>query len=106
MLRPVFIWQNKKLKKIKPEQVTCLCADENYTRIFLEDKSHYMVRSTLSGTLKKFPHGMFIKVHRAYAASINFIDEVDRDHMVVDGEPMPVSKQYYRSVMRQLNVID
>jgi len=49
---------------------------------------------------------MFIKTHRSYAASIHFIDDVARDHLIVGGEAIPISRQYYKPVIRQLNIIE
>jgi len=105
MLAPFFVWQNKVLKSINPEEVMCLVTEKNYTKIVLSDKSFYMVRTTLSGTLKKLPPEMFIKTHRSFAASIHFIDNIVRDHLTVGGEAIPIARQYYKKVIEQLNVI-
>jgi len=105
ILKPFFIWQDNVLKKIKPEEVMCLFTEGNYTTIFLADKSYYMVRSTLSGALKKLPADVFIKVHRSFAASIFYIDTIERDHLTVGKEPIPIARRYYKSVLNQLNII-
>ena len=76
MLKPFFVWQNKVLKRIDPRQVMCLSTEGNYTRIYLSDQTFYMVRSSLSGALKKLPPEMFIKIHRSLVASIYFIDDI------------------------------
>ena len=106
MLKPFFVWQNKVLKSISPQDVMCLLTEKNYTKIILSDKSFYLVRSSLSGTLKKLPPDMFIKIHRSYAASVFFIDNVSRDHLTVGDEPIPIARQYYKTVIEQLNVIE
>jgi hypothetical protein len=105
MLKPFFVWQNKVLKSVNPQEVMCLSTEGNYTRIYLSDKSHYMVRSTLAGALKRLPPEMFIKTHRSFAASIYFIDNVARDHLTVGGEAIPIAKQYYNAVIEKLNII-
>src|SRR5258706_15950723 len=106
MLKPIFIRQDKLLKKINPEEVICIFTEENYTRIFLANKTYYMVRSSLSNALKKLPPGMFIKIHRSFAASVYHIDSIDRDHLLVGDEPLPIAKQYYRSLLDKLNIIE
>lgn len=106
MLKPFFVWQKKVLKNVNPEEVMCLCTEGNYTKIVLSDKSYYLVRSALSGALKKLPADMFIKTHRSYAASIYFIDNIARDHLTVGGESIPIARQYYKSVIGKLNVIE
>jgi DNA-binding LytR/AlgR family response regulator len=106
MQKPFFVWQNKVLKNIKPEEVMCLYTKGNYTYIILSNKSEYIVRSSLASALKKLPKDMFIKTHRSYAASIYYIDKIARDHLTVGKELIPIGKQYYVSVIRQLNVIE
>ena len=106
MLTPFFVWQNKMLKSINPEDVICLFAEGNYTKIILSNKSYYMVRSSLSAALKKLPPGMFVKIHRAFAVSIYFADNIARDHLTINGQSLPIGRQYYKSVIEQLNVIE
>lgn len=106
MFYPFFVWQNKKLKNVDPEDVMCLATEKNYTRIVLSDKSYFLVRSSLSAALKRLPPKMFIQTHRSYAASIFYIDNVARDHLTVKDESIPISRQYYDAVIKQLNIIE
>jgi len=106
MLKPFFVWQDKMLKKVHPEDVICLFTEKNYTKIFLSDKSYYMVRSTLSNALKKLPDDIFIKTHRSFAVSVLYIDSIYKDHLVVGDEPVPIARQYYKSVRNKLNIIE
>lgn len=106
MQKPFFVWQNKELKKINPEDVICLSTVGNYTRIYLADKTFYMVRSSLSGALKKLPPDVFIKIHRSIVASVYYIDSITKDHLLVGDEPVPIGKQYYKSLIDRLNIIE
>lgn len=112
MLKPFFVWQNKALKSIRPEEVVYLSTQGNYTEIYLSNaKKPYLVRSTLSGALKKLPPEIFIKTHRSYAVSIYYIDTVARDHLnltVVVGKEkvVPIARQYYKSTIKQLIVME
>ncbi len=49
---------------------------------------------------------MFIKINRSLVASIYFIDDIDRDHLVVGGLPAPIGKGFYKTAISQLNIID
>ena len=106
MHKPFFVWQNKVLKSISPGDVMCLVTEGNYTKIILSNETYYMVRSSLSAALKMLPPEMFIKTHRSYAASIYFIDNIARDHLTVGKYSIPIARQYYKPVMKQLNVIE
>jgi DNA-binding LytR/AlgR family response regulator len=103
---PFFVWQDRVLMKVDPKEVLCLETIGNYTRIYLSDNTFYMVRSTLSGALKKLSPDIFIKTHRAYAVSILHIDNIARDHVIVLDQSVPIAKRYYPSVIRKLNIIE
>ena len=106
MLQPFFVRHNQGLIKINPEDVICLYTEGNYTRIYLVGKTYYMVRSTLAGALKKLPPDMFIKIHRSFVASVYHIDKIYKDHLLVGEEPIPIARQYYRSLIKSLNIIE
>jgi DNA-binding LytR/AlgR family response regulator len=105
-MKPFFIRKDKVLKRIDPEQVMCLETSGNYTKIFLSDRTYYLVRTTLSDALNKLPKEIFIKIHRSLAASIYYIDDISRDHLVIAGEAIPIGRQYYESAISQLNIIE
>ncbi|HMH33417.1 MAG TPA: LytTR family DNA-binding domain-containing protein [Puia sp.] len=106
MLKPFFVRDKKVLKRIDPEQVMCLEAGRNYTWIYLSDGTAHLVRSTLSGTLKKLPSDIFIKIHRSLAVSVFFINDIARDHLIIGEKSIPIGRQYYSSAIRQLNIIE
>jgi DNA-binding LytR/AlgR family response regulator len=106
MLMPFFVRQDRMLVKVNPIDVVGLSTEGNYTRIFLSDKTYYLVRSTLSNALKKLSPDIFIKTHRSYAASVYYIDRVFKDHLLIGKEPIPIGKQYYKSVMSKLTIIE
>jgi DNA-binding LytR/AlgR family response regulator len=103
--KPFFVYQDKVLVKIKPEEVVGLSTEDNYTKIIFSDKSELMVRSTLASALKKLPPELFIRVHRGIAVSILYIDTIDRDHLTIGNEAVPIAKQFYKSVIEQLTII-
>jgi DNA-binding LytR/AlgR family response regulator len=106
MQKPFFVWQNKILKSVDPEDVMFLCTEGNYTRIVLSNNTYFMVRSALAGALKKLPPDMFVKTHRSFAASIYFIDNIARDHLTVGENSIPIARRYYKPVIDRLNVIE
>ena len=106
MLKPFFVWQNKELKRVNPEDVICLSTERNYTRIYLANNTFYLVRSSLSTALKKLPPDMFIKIHRSFVASVYHISSISKDHLVVRDEALPIARQYYAYLLAKLNVIE
>ncbi len=106
MLPPFFIWQNRMLKKIQPEDVIAISTDSNYILTFVTG-GHYMVRSTLAAALKKLPPDLFKRIHQRLVVSVNYVDQIARDHLIIEGNetPQPISRQHYRSFINSLNII-
>ena len=86
MHKPLFVGHDKLLKKINPNNIICLYTRGNYTKVFLTDKTFYMVWSTMSNILKKLPPDQFVKIHRLFA--------------------LPISKSRYRSLPDKLTIIE
>jgi DNA-binding LytR/AlgR family response regulator len=106
MLQLFFVWKDKKLIPLNPENVMFLKTTGNYTEIVLSNYKCFMVRATLSNALKKLPPDLFIKTHRAWAASILHIVNVERDAVTVGKTAVPIARQLYKTVIEQLNVIE
>ncbi|OQP39249.1 hypothetical protein A4D02_18170 [Niastella koreensis] len=106
MLQPFFVWKDKKLIRIDPVHVMFLKTEGNYTKIILSNETYFMVHASLSTVLKKMPEEMFIKTHRSWAASIFYIETIDRISLVICNNVIPIARQYYKTVLEQLNVIE
>lgn len=106
MTKPFFIRHNKLLKRIHPEEVLGLSTEGNYTRIHHVTKVQYLVRSRMSKMLKQLPQDMFIKIHRFYAVSVFYIDNIDRDHLMIGDDVIPIGRGYYKGLIEWLNVVE
>ncbi len=49
---------------------------------------------------------MFIRIHRSLVVSIYFIDDIAKDHLVIGKEAIPIDRKYYKSFIKQLNIIE
>jgi DNA-binding LytR/AlgR family response regulator len=107
MRPPFFIWQDKLLKKIQPEDVIAITSEKNYIKIFVVNNRYYLVRSTLAAALKKLPADLIKRVHHRLAVSVNYADHIARDHLHIDGEehPLPISRQHYQAFITSLNIV-
>jgi DNA-binding LytR/AlgR family response regulator len=110
MLEPFFIRidvkKEKILKKVDPMQVTRLSAVKNYTKIFLIDDTFYSVRTSLVNALKYFPPGMFVKIDRAEVVSVFYIDNIAKDHLIMNGKTVSIPRPYYKYVVGGINIIE
>jgi DNA-binding LytR/AlgR family response regulator len=110
MLEPFFvrteIKNEKVLKKVDPMQVARLSVVKNYTKIVLIDDKSYTVRTSLINALKNFPPGMFVKTDRAEVVSIFHIDNVAKDHLIMNGKTVPIARSYYKYVVAGISIIE
>lgn len=49
---------------------------------------------------------MFIKIHRSVVVNVYYIDVIEKDHLVIDGESLPIGRQYYPSLINKLKIIE
>ena len=109
MLEPFFvraeIKQEKLLKKVDPMQVARLSTVKNYTTIYLIDGTAYTVRTSLVNALKNFPP-MFVKIDRAEVVSVFYIDNIAKDHLILNGKTVSIARSYYKYVVAGINIID
>lgn len=105
MLKPLFVWHERSLKRIIPEQIICLSTEKNYTRLYMTDQSVIMLRSTLASAVKKLPKELFVKIHRSHVVSVLHIENIFKDHVLLLGMPVPVARQFYPALLKRVNVI-
>ena len=110
MLEPFFIRtevkKEKVLKKVDPMQVARLSAVRNYTTIHLIDDTSYLVRTSLVNALSNFPTGMFVKIDRAEVVSVFHIDNIAKDHLIMNGKTVSIARSYYKYVVSEINIIE
>jgi DNA-binding LytR/AlgR family response regulator len=110
MLEPFFvrteIMNEKILKKVDPMEVTLLSVDKNYTKIVLIDGKEYTVRTSLVNALKNFPPWMFVKIGRAEVVSVFHIDNIAKDHLIMNDKTVPIARAYYKYVAAGINIIE
>ena len=110
MLEPFFVRidvkQEKVLKRVDLMQVARLTAVKNYTTISLIDGKSYKVRTSLVNALKYFPPDMFVKTDRGKVVSIFHIDDIRKDHLIMNGKTVPIARPYYKYVVAGISIIE
>ncbi len=104
MNQPFFIWDDKRFVKLNLSEIIFLKSEDNYLRFCAKDYS-YQIRATLEKTLNELPEGCFVRVHRSFAVSLDYLEQVDKDLVVVGGEALPLSRQFYAELVKKLNII-
>jgi two-component system LytT family response regulator len=74
--RKLLIKTVKTVKLISYHQIIFIQADNNYSKIFLDDKSEFLLCKTLHHLEVEIDKSIFFRCHRTYLVNIHFIKEI------------------------------
>lgn len=67
-----------KLRIIKFEEIVCVSASKEYTKIVTIDSKKYIIRKSLKKWLNILPTISFMQIHRSTIININFIEDMKK----------------------------
>jgi DNA-binding LytR/AlgR family response regulator len=108
MLTPNIFFKNKSaLEKVNVDEIVLIEAKKNYIKFWLTEKN-YVVRSTLQAALSQLPEKQFLRVHRSWVVSVNYIGKINRESLLlIDFETeIPVSRQHYKEIIKQIIILE
>ncbi len=98
----MFVKADKKITKIKFNDIYYIEAMQDYVRLFLKED-----KITVHGTLKKVEEKLaprqFIRVHRSYIISLNKIDEIVGNIVRIKGNEIPIGLNYKEKLEKAVN---
>ena len=103
----IFFRHKGALKKLDIDEIVVMEANDNYIKI-IGLENFFTVRISLETALKRLPSKKFIRIHRSYVVSLDYIESIDKESVLLgDKETMlPVSRMYYQKLSRQLVILD
>lgn len=94
----LFLKVNHQLEKIFYKDVLFIEALQNYVAIHLAGKK-IVSYITISGMEKKLPANLFMRIHKSYIVSLNKIDMITGNKVIVDAHELPVSRNIKDKLM-------
>ena len=73
----------------------------NYVKIFTT-KRNYLATITTNDLEKSLPPSLFMRAHKSYIIAINKVDEVNKDHVVIKRNLIPIGITYRRELADKL----
>jgi DNA-binding LytR/AlgR family response regulator len=103
----IFFRHKGALKKLDIDEIVVMEANDNYIKI-IGIENFFTVRISLQAALKRLPSKKFIRVHRSYVVSLDYIESIDKGYVLLGDKEtsIPVPRQYYQKLARQLVVLD
>ena len=88
-----FIKSNQKIEKISIEDILYIEALSNHVIIYTKQKK-YVAYMSFKGIESRLPQSQFLKIHKSYIVSINAINSIDNDEVILENKALPISKTY------------
>ena len=73
----------------------------NYVKIFTT-KRNYLATITTNDLEKCLPASLFMRAHKSYIIALNKVDEINKDHVVIKRNPIPIGITYRRELADKL----
>lgn len=97
----LFIKEDKKYHQVKLSEILFAEAYGNYIKIHLKDKMILSHQSLLS-FLQALPDEKFIRVHKSFIVSIDKIELIDGNRILIQGHTIPIGKMYKLNINKLL----
>ena len=89
--------------KIKFEDILYLKSDHVYVEIHNKKEKHFVHRGSISSLMEKLPSNFF-RTHRSYVVNLNFLDSINNQSVVIEGEDIPIGKNYRNDLINRINI--
>lgn len=96
-----FVKSDQKLVKLRYSEISFIEALADYVKIHTHEK-RIITLQTMKKMEEKLPADKFIRVHRSYIVSIDKIKAVSGSKIEVDGQEIPIGKNYKESLFNYL----
>lgn len=100
----LFIKKNKGYTRVNFEDINYLEALADYVQINTNDE-RFTVLSTMKSISTRLPQSKFLRVHRSYIVSLDKIDRLDDNMIMIGDKSIPVSRSYREGLMKHLNLL-
>jgi len=99
-----FVKEDHQYVKVRIGDISFIKTDGNYLEVYADKKRH-LIRSTLREFVLQLPDKQFIKLHRSFVVNLKKIDSFDSSSVSINGEKLPISKQYKQNLTNHFNTV-
>ena len=91
------------LINISFSEIVFLSSADNYVKIFLKNGKSVLSRSTISEMISRLPQNQFCQISRSSIINMNFISKVEKNKVLVNDIPLPITSTYRQKLIAQIN---
>jgi len=100
--RTIFVKTAYRLEGINTADILYIEGMGDYKRIITTQKK-IMTLETFKDLLLKLPHNIFYRVHNSYIVSLNKIETIERNRIMINGQLIPISDSFGKEFYNRLN---
>lgn len=89
----MFVKTEYRMQKVMFADVQYIEGMKDYLRIITKSEK-IMTLQNFQGMLDMLPQDNFIRIHKSYIIAINKIDHIDRGHVIIGKERIPIGESY------------
>jgi len=89
----IFLKVDKKLIKIKFEDILFIESLKDYIKVITHTDSH-LVHKTLTGITEELPAERFLRIHRSFTIAIDKVDSIEGNTVHIEKNRIPIGRKY------------
>jgi len=102
MNKSIFLRNGDKYEKVNIEDVQIINADGSYSTIITKNHS-YSISLNLQSLALKLGNPLFFRLHRSFIVNLKWISGFDNQHVFIDEQIIPYSKNYREELLKYLH---
>ena len=91
------------LINISFSEIVFLSSADNYVKFYLKNGKSVLSRSTISEMISRLPQNLFCQISRSSIINMNFISKVEKNNVLVNDIPLPITSTYRQKLIAQIN---
>ncbi|HNX07797.1 MAG TPA: LytTR family DNA-binding domain-containing protein, partial [Bacteroidales bacterium] len=99
----IFVKSEYKLIKISLDQILYIEGLKDYVKIFMTDKEKpVLTLMSLKSLEQQLPCEKFMRIHRSYIINLGFIDQIERNQVVIRSARITIADIYKENFLRHI----
>jgi DNA-binding LytR/AlgR family response regulator len=90
----IFVRTEYKIVKVILEEILFIEGVKDYTKLHLSGDRHLLTLRSLKSFGEILPAHLFVRIHRSYIVSLNHVDTILRNRVMVGKHSLPLSNSY------------
>ena len=104
-LRSIFVKTEYRLQQIELDKITYIEGLKDYVKIHLNDGSQPVLSlMRLKNLEERLPSGRFIRVHKSYIVQLSQIEAIERSHILIGPDRIPIGDSYQSTLFSTLSI--